>query len=96
MEVKVKAIHFDASEKLVAFIEKKAERLNRRFVDITSADFTLKVVKPETAHNKEVVVRVVIPLQDEAVATKVADTFEEATDLALEAVERQLEKHKKD
>lgn len=93
MEVRIQAIHFDATEKLVAFINKKAERLGRHFVSITDIDFTLKVVKPETAMNKEVVLRVTSP-QHEDVATKIADSFEEAFDLAIEAVERQLEKNK--
>lgn len=94
MEVKIQAIHFDASDKLVAFITKKAERVARHNVNITTVDVTLRVVKPETALNKEVLVRVVAPQHDDIVATKVADSFEEATDLALEAIERQLEKQK--
>ncbi|MDE5661100.1 MAG: HPF/RaiA family ribosome-associated protein, partial [Muribaculaceae bacterium] len=53
----------------------------------------LRVVKPETAMNKEAVVKALAP-QEEVVATKVADSFEEAVDLALEAIERQLEKNK--
>ncbi len=61
---------------------------------MTAADFTLKVVKPETAMNKEAVVKVTVPQQNEIVATKTADSFEEAVDLALEAIERQLEKNK--
>lgn len=94
MEVKIQAIHFDASDKLVAFINKKAERLARHNTNITTVDVTLKVVKPETALNKEVVVRVVTPQHTDLVATKVADSFEEAIDLSLEALERQLEKLK--
>lgn len=94
MEVKIQAIHFDASEKLVSFINRKAERLGRRFVNIAGIDVTLKVVKPETALNKEAVIRVSVPQVDDTVATKVADSFEEAIDVALEAVERQLEKKK--
>lgn len=94
MEVKIQAIHFDASEKLVSFINRKAERLARRFVNIAGIDVTLKVVKPETALNKEAVIRVSVPQVDDTVATKVADSFEEAIDVALEAVERQLEKKK--
>ena len=94
MEIKVQAIHFDASEKLVDFINRKAERLARRFVNVIEMDFNLRVVKPETAMNKEVVMRVVSPHEEDMVATKVADTFEEAVDLAIEAVDRQLEKKK--
>lgn len=94
MEVKIQALHFDAGEKLVAFINKKAERIARRYTNITEIDFTLRVVKPETAMNKEVVVKIVEPQFDDAVATKVADSFEEAVDLALEALEHPLEKRK--
>ena len=54
----------------------------------------LRVVKPETAMNKEAILRVILPLSPDLVATKTADTFEEAVDLCLEAVERQLEKNK--
>lgn len=93
MDVRIQAVNFDASEKLNAFINKKAERLARHAPAITLMDFKLNVVKPETAMNKEVVVRVCQP-SDEIVATKVADSFEEAVDLALASVERMLEKRK--
>ena len=94
MEVRIQAIHFDASDRLEAFIVKKAERLARHNTNISVVDATLKVVKPETAMNKEAVVKVSIPTLEEIVATKVADTYEEAIDLCLEAIERQLEKRK--
>lgn len=93
MDVRIQAIHFDATEKLVAFINKKAERLARHNAAITTFDAKLSVVKPETSMNKEAVVKVTMP-QGEMVATKVADSFEEAIDLCLEALERQLEKRK--
>lgn len=94
MDVRIKAIHFEIAEKLTDFINKKADKLSRRFPAITTLDVTLKVVKPETAMNKEVVVKAVAPQQPEMVATKVADSFEEAYDEALEAIEHQLEKNK--
>lgn len=93
MEVRIQAINFDATEKLVAFINKKAERLARHNTTITTFDAKLTVVKPETKMNKEAVVLVTLP-QAEFVANKTADTFEEAIDLCLEALERQLEKKK--
>jgi putative sigma-54 modulation protein len=94
METRIKAIHFDIAEKLTAFINKKAERLGRHNENITDLDVTLKAVKPETAMNKEALIKVQVPQHDDIVATKVADTFEEAIDLCLEAIERQLEKIK--
>ena len=94
MDIRIQAIHFDIADALTAFINKKVERLVRRYPEITVADVTLKVVKPETAMNKEVVVKITTPHLGEAVASKTADSFEEAYDLAIEALERQLEKNK--
>lgn len=94
MEIRIQAIHFDISDRLTAFINKKAERLERRNSAISVVDVTLKVVKPETAMNKEAIVKINIPSVDELVASKTADTFEEAIDMCLEALDRQLEKHK--
>lgn len=93
MDVNIQAINFDASEKLVAFVNKKAERLQRHYPDITTVDVKLTIVKPETAMNKEAVISVVAPKND-FVATKVADSFEEAIDLCLEAVGKMAEKAK--
>lgn len=94
MEVRIQAIHFEIAERLESFINKKIERIVRRNESITEADVTLKVVKPETAMNKEAVIKIVVPQHEDVVATKLADSFEEAVDLALEAVERQLDKYK--
>jgi putative sigma-54 modulation protein len=94
MDLRIQAIHFDASEKLVNFINKKAERMARHCVDTTAVDVTLKVVKPETSLNKEAIIKVSVPQQSDIVASKVADTFEEAVDLCLEAIEKQFEKLK--
>ena len=92
MEVRIQGIHFDISEKLTAFINKKVERLARRNVTINYVDVNLTVLKPETAMNKQAVIKVIVPHMAEQVATKTANTFEEAIDLAIEAIERQLDR----
>lgn len=92
MEVRINAIHFDISEKLSAFVQKKAERLARRYPAISFFDVNLTLVKASTAMNKEAVIKISIPHYGTTVTTKTADTFEEAYDIALEAAERQLEK----
>lgn len=94
MEAKIKAIHFDITEKLVNFINKKVDKLARRFEAMTEAEVTLKVVKPETAMNKEASVKLIVPSSADLFASKTADTFEEAIDLCLAALESQLEKIK--
>lgn len=92
MEVRINAIHFEINEKLSAFVQKKADRLARRYPAISYFDVNLTLVKAASAMNKEAVVKITIPHYGETVTTKTANTFEEAYDLALEAAEKQLEK----
>ena len=94
MEATIKAIHFDASEKLVSFINKKIDKLAHKSDSITGADVVMKVVKPETAANKEVQIKLKVNNSPELFASKIADTFEEAFDNCLDALKTQLEKIK--
>ncbi|MEZ3550844.1 MAG: ribosome-associated translation inhibitor RaiA [Muribaculaceae bacterium] len=94
MEVQIKAIHFDISEKLVAFVNKKIEKLTRRYDFISDAEVNLRLVKPETAMNKEAGIKLSVPGSPDLFASKTADSFEEAIDESLEALEPQLEKAK--
>ena len=86
MEVKINAIHFDATEKLNDFINKKVEKLGKYNEGIVDAEVILKVVKPETAMNKEASVKLNIPRNEDLFANKVADTFEEAIDNCVDAL----------
>lgn len=94
MTVRIQALNFEMAERLSDFIKKKAERLGRHYPDLDNFDVTLKVVKPETAMNKEATIRATMPGSYEMVGNKIADTFEEAVDTAIVAIERQLEKKK--
>ena len=93
MEVRIQSIHFDASEQLQVFIQKKVAKLEKYYDDIKKVEVSLKVVKPETAEHKEAGVKVIVPNGD-FYASKICDTFEEAIDLSVEAVEKQLVKYK--
>ncbi len=94
MNVKVSAIHFTADQKLVDFAEKKVTKLDTFYEGIISAEVILKVEKPEVANNKIAEVKVSVPNSDYLFAEKKADSFEEAIDLSVEAIRRQLKKHK--
>ncbi len=94
METRIQAVRFDITSRLSDFINKKVDRLVRHYPAITDVDVTLHVVKPETANNKQVIFKTTLPASPELVADKTADTFEEAVDLCIEAVSRQLEKQK--
>ena len=52
MEIRIKSIHFDATEKLQEFINKKVEKLQKSYEDIQKVEVQLKVEKPAAALNK--------------------------------------------
>jgi len=93
MEVRIQSIHFDASEKLQEFIQKKVAKLEKFCDDIKKVEVSLKVVKPETAMNKEAGIKV-LALNSEFFAEKVSDTFEESVDVCVDALSKQLTKAK--
>ena len=93
MEIRIQAIHFDASEQLESFIQKKVSKLEQYFEGIISVEVSLKVVKPEVAKNKQVGIKLIIK-SGELFAEKTADSFESAVDDAAEAIEKQLVKFK--
>ena len=93
MEIKIQSIHFDATEQLEAFIEKKVAKLEKTFEDIQKVEVQLKVVKPATAVNKEVSMSVAVP-GNTLFVEKTSDTFEESTDLCVDSMRNQLQKFK--
>ena len=94
MEIIINSVHFDADKKLIEFVNKKVNKLDTFFDGIINAEVTLKVLKPETAKNKISEIKLSIPVNGYLFAKKQADTFEEATDLAVDAIRKQLGKFK--
>ena len=78
---------------LKLLFRKKAEKLEKFCDNIKKVEVSLKVVKPETAMNKEAGVRV-LALNTEFYAEKVSDTFEESIDVCMDALSKQLLKAK--
>jgi len=93
METKIQSIHFDATEQLKAFIEKKTAKLEKSFEDIKTIEVILKVVKPATALNKETSITAVVP-GSRLFVEKTCDTFEEGVDLCVDSLRVQLSKYK--
>ena len=93
MEIKIQSIHFDATEKLETFINKKVEKLEKSYEDIQKAEVQLKVEKPATALNKTTSLNVTVP-GNTLFVEKTCDTFEEGVDLCLDAMKVQLAKFK--
>jgi putative sigma-54 modulation protein len=93
MTIRIQAIKFEATKQLEDHIAKKVNKLEKFFDEILNAEVILKVVKPESAANKEALVKINIP-GNEIFASKVCDSFEEAVDTAVDAIEKQVIKHK--
>ena len=69
------------------------EKLAKLYDGIIGADVNLKLENTEKPENKAVEIRMKIRGND-AMASKVAKSFEEATDTAVEALKKQLKKVK--
>ena len=93
MKLRIQSINFDATSTLENYVNKKTSKLEKFFDEIISFEVYLKVVKPETATNKEAEIKISIP-GVEFFASKTCDTFEEAVDLTVDALEKQIRKHK--
>ena len=94
MNIQLTTVHFTADQKLIDFVNKKVPKLDTYFEGIIGTEVILKVVKPETANNKVAEIKLSIPGADYLFAEKQADSFEEAIDLAIEAIRKQLTKFK--
>jgi len=93
MEIKIQSIHFDATEQLKAFVEKKTAKLEKSYDEIQKVEVQLKVVKPATALNKETGITVSVP-GNTLYVEKVCDTFEEGIDQCVDSLRVQLTKFK--
>ncbi|MDH5398538.1 MAG: ribosome-associated translation inhibitor RaiA [Cyclobacteriaceae bacterium] len=92
MKLQVHSIHFDADEKLLQYIQKKADKLDKLFDRIVDGEVFLKL-NNSGVENKTVEIKIRIP-GSSLFAKEQAKSFEEATDLSVEALRRQLKKHK--
>ena len=93
MEISVNAVKFKAADALLEFIDKKVGKVETLLPQAIKADVTLKVDKEQAEMNKIAEVRVAVS-GDELFASKQCDTFEEAVDLCVAALKKQVEKLK--
>ena len=93
MNVVIHPVHFDASENLVEFINRKLGKLETFFDKITEAEVFLKMETKQNIKDKIVEIKLSVPGKTLFV-TKTSKTFEESTDLALHTIAGQLKKQK--
>ncbi|HOT14881.1 MAG TPA: ribosome-associated translation inhibitor RaiA [Bacteroidales bacterium] len=93
MKIKLQSLHFDADQKLIDFIEKKADKLAKLYENIVGIEVILKLDNDSKDENKVVEMKVEIPGND-LFSKKQCRTFEEAADQCVDALKTQLVKFK--
>jgi putative sigma-54 modulation protein len=94
METRIQTIHFDADVKLIEFAKKKIGKLETFHDRIVDVDVYLKFTAASSAiKEKAVEIKVNVPGKS-LFAEERATTFEEAIDIAVETMKRQLKRTK--
>lgn len=93
MDININSVKFKADSKLKDFINEKVGKLYHFFDGVIGCDVILKVENTETPENKVVEIRLFVRGYD-LFAKKQSKSFEESTDLVVEALRKQLGKHK--
>jgi putative sigma-54 modulation protein len=87
------SIRFDADEKLIQFIQKKADKLDTFFDRIIDGEVFMRLDKDNNMENKIIEIKLNIPKNLLFVKER-AKSFEAASDQAIEALRKQIIKHK--
>ncbi len=95
MKLQVHSIHFDADMKLLEFIQAKLNKLDIFYDRITGGEVFLRLDKGDKKKIKSKLLEIKISLPGAVLFVKeMATSFEEAMDLAIEALKIQLKKFK--
>ncbi len=93
MNIQIHSLRFDADKKLLDFVTQKVNKLAQLSDDIVNAEVFLRLDKDDERENKITEIRVEYP-RGPLFARKQSKTFEEATDLVVDALKRQIVKQK--
>lgn len=94
MKTQIQSIHFDADKKLQDFIHVKIDELFEIYSRIENCDVILKIDKDSKNKDKVVEINLNIP-GNRLFVKNYAETFEIATEMAINEIKKQLAKHKK-
>jgi putative sigma-54 modulation protein len=93
MKITVQSIHFNADKKLLDFIQKKIDKLDTYYDQIVNGEVYLKLENVEDEANKITEIKLTLP-GNQLFCKEQCKSFEEGTDLAIECLRKQIEKHK--
>jgi putative sigma-54 modulation protein len=93
MKVDIQSIHFKADQKLTEYIERKLEKLHTFYDGILDATVFLKLENNNKRDSKQVEIK--LRVQNQSIfKTQTEQSFEAATDIAIEALKVQIKKYK--
>ncbi len=87
------SLKFEADKDLLDFVQKKADKLDTFYDQIIDGEVSMKVENSDERLNKVVEMKVNIP-GSSMFAKEKNKSFEAAVDDAVEAIRRQIKKHK--
>ena len=93
MKVEIQSVKFDADKKLDDFLQAKKNKIDRFVENALSSQVTLKIDKDDEQGNKVAVVKIDVA-GGELLAERRCKSFEEAIDLCLDAIKKQIDKYK--
>ncbi|MDA9908480.1 ribosome-associated translation inhibitor RaiA [Schleiferiaceae bacterium] len=93
MTVNIQSVNFKADGKLITFIKERLSKTTQFYDRAISTAVFLKVDNNHNRENKIVEMRMSVPGID-IVVTKERKSFEEAANIAVDVLIRQLKKHK--
>ncbi|MFM2134735.1 MAG: ribosome-associated translation inhibitor RaiA [Bacteroidota bacterium] len=93
MKITVQSIHFDADRKLLDFIQEKVDKMITFYDNILGGEVFLKLDKASDSKNKIVQIKLLVP-GNQIIVSEQCRTFEEATDLCMDSLSRQVKKVK--
>ncbi len=93
MNINIKSIHFTADSKLETLLQDRISKLSKYHDSILGADVFLKIEKNNQDENKITEIKLNIP-GTELFAKKQSNSFEKSADSTIEALRKQLKKHK--
>jgi putative sigma-54 modulation protein len=94
MDIQIQSIQFDADQKLIDLIRKRIEKLQTFTEQIIHVEVFLKLEsKSSVVKDKTATIKLQLPGKL-LVAEETSKMFEEATDLAVESLRRQIRKYK--
>ena len=93
MTANINTIGFEIDSKLEGFIDSRIQKLIKHNDEIVKTEVFLKLLNTQTGENKISEIKIEVSGND-FFAKKTSTSFEESTDAVIDALKKQIQKHK--